>query len=61
MGKTLLVKSPLTGYWVIQSGGELFIELFVKTKQAAINKARKRGYEPLPYGSDEVLRLTYKQ
>lgn len=43
--KARLVKSPLSGYWLLYPApNERTIELAVKTKKAAINKTHKKGY-----------------
>ena len=47
---THFVKSPLSGYWVINTPN--FTELGVKEKKAAKKWARKNGFEIYSEGKD---------
>lgn len=44
MKNNRLVKSPLSGYWLLYVADQM-IELGVKTKDAAKKKATKLGYQ----------------
>ncbi len=50
------VKSPLSGYWIIQ-GNDKFIELGVKSKDAAKNQIKKLGYSIIA-SYEEVIKIS---